>query len=244
MQLKKVKQFLSIKAKQAIGYIWKSRQQERKIFIHREGLFRSCSDLPFDIFIACSEHGQYEKLIRQGTFTQADLIEAWSNIQLEYIDLIEEPETLYIAHLERDIRILHHRISTVETTCYLLGIVYDERLVDCLKDFGYNYDFSPTDKKKNENSLGAISNRLSKPRLDLEMKSAEYTELTKNRTGNEKPTEKYFKSLLSKLAKFQGQTIIRPKDIMTDEFCLLFREYVEDYNQQKKAIEHGSKRHY
>lgn len=207
-------------------------------------MYRTCSELSFDKFMACTCHGKYELLVKRGTYTQADLIEAWSGIQLEYIDLIEEPETLYIANLERDIRILHYRISTVETTCYLLRIVHDERLVQCLRDFGYNYDFDPADPKKNENSFGAINNRLSKPRLDLEIKTGEYNELTKNRSTSEKPSEKYFKSLLSKLAKFQGQTIIRPKDIMTDEFCLLFREYVEDINQQNKAIENGNKRHH
>jgi len=209
------------------------------------GLYHTCSELSFDRFIACSVRGEYEQLIKKGNFSQADLIEVWSNIQLEYIDLIEDVETMYIAQLERDIRLLHYHISTVETTCYLLSIIYDDQLVKCLKDFGYNYDFAPDNPKKNENSLGAISNRLSKPRLDFEIKTNEYTELTKNRSSNEKPTEKYFKSLLSKLARFQHQSFIRPKDIMTDEFCLLFREFVEDNNQQKKAIEaNGNKRHH
>ena len=248
MRLQIIKQYLSTRLKRARGFLWRKSRRGRKTFTQREELFLSCNELPFDRFIKCSVKGDYEQLIRPGAKKQyqlPDLLELWANIQLEFIDLIEEQETLYLLKLEQQMLILHHQIVTTETTCYMLEMIYNEDLVNCLHELGYNYDFSPTDFKKNTNSLGAINNRLAPLRLQLEMKKIEYEELTKNKSDGERPTEKFYSKMLTRLAKFMGVHVLRAKDITTAEYCSIFREYVEDINEQKKLAEkHGSKRHY
>lgn len=245
MRLRIIKQYLFTRLKQAIGSLWKKMRPGRKTSTLQAGLYPTCDELPFDRFIQCSVHGNYEALIKSGTHSHADLVELWSNIQLEYIDRIEEQETLYMVKLERDIRVLHHQISTVETTCYLLSIIHDARLVQCLVDLGYNYDFDPEDPKKNSNSLGAIKNRLAPLKLKYQVKCIEYEELNRNKSVGEKPSEKFFKMMLVRLAKFMGVALIRAKDITTGEYCDLFREYVNEIDHQKKIAEsNGSKRNH
>jgi len=245
MLLKKAKQFLFIRLKQAIGSLWKRMRQGRKTSIQRAGLYLTCDEFPFDRFIQCSVHGKYELLIISGQHSQGDLLEAWSNIQLEYIDRIEEEETLYIVNLEKDITLLHHQITTTETTCYLLSMIYDEKLVQCLHELGYNYDFEEGNDKMNANSLGAIKNRLAPLKLKYQVKCIEYEELQKNKSVGEKASEKFYKMMLVRLAKFMGVPLIRAKDITTGEYCDLFKEFVSDINHQKKIMEeHGHKRNH
>ena len=245
MRLPIKKQSSFSRLKQVIGNLWKKLRPGRKTSIQQEGLYRTCDELPLERFIQCSVHGKYDLLIKHGSYSQADLVEAWSAIQMEYIDRVEEQETLYTIRLAKEISLLHHQISVTETTIYLLGIMYRPELVQCLKDLGYDYDFDPSDPSKYKNALGAVQNRLAPLKLRFQVKSIEFEELNKNKSSGEKPTEKFFKTMLVRLAKFQGVALIRAKDLTTGEYCDLFLEYVNDINQQKKALEsHGNKRNY
>lgn len=179
-------------------------------------------DLPMRVFVACIVDSDLSGLLIEGSATDADLMEAWSNLYAQYVDLLGDAETEYTLYLQRDIALLTHKITAIECALNILAIRHEDLVVIALKDFGIDTSQLYIGNHKYAQELKRISIQLARFRLELKEKENELAE----RDGDDKEpvTKAYFTKILSRLSKYQGYPL-RINELTIGEFAAHLKEY-------------------
>lgn len=192
-------------------------------------LYRHCSQLPLDRFIACLVDNDLSQLVIKGNPSKDQLSFAWQAIYIEYIQLNQSNEALYSIRLQSEIELLSDEIQRVEEILYFLrpemlpfcnGM--EAELVNILKYYGYRQviDFT-TDYSR---TLTAIRNKLNPKKLRLESRIAELANyMDSKNTGT--PDRSVFETNLIRMSRFQGYAI-RAKEVTVSEYVTIFKECI------------------
>lgn len=220
------------------GRIWSKKKLYSLVSPRQEELYQDLS-LPLDRFIKCIVQGDLTALIISGKHSGEKLALAWGIIYNKYLDANYENDTIYPLQLKKEITLLDCYITDVELCLFFIYNLYPirhEGLEECLKNLGHKLKAPYSDATSLNNALFIIRNRLGRKKLDLTTKIKElnlYIEAHKN----DEVTDKYFTSILSRLAKYQGVAIIKSKDITVQEFITLLTEYLNYYKQNEDGEE-------
>lgn len=206
-------------------------------------LHTSIDDLLLSKFIACLCKQEYTQLVIDGEATLPDLLEAWSNLYAQFLDLMGDSESEYMLQLQKEIGLLTFKISTVQSILEVLWIIHDDRLVEVLKAFGFDTRKLTRDNGEYRKELTRISNRLAKFRLRLQERTNELIAYQDSKgEGEEKETinETYFTKQLARLSRFQGYRL-RANEITVAEFGAVFKEYLNHFKAKHKTFDDGEK---
>ena len=220
------------------GHIWSKKKLYSSESSQQEELYQDLS-LPLDRFIKCIVQGDLTALIIKGKHSGEKLALAWGIIYSKYLDANYENDSVYPLQLKKEITLLDSYITEVEICLYFISNIYPlrhEGLEECLKGLGHKLKAPYSDAASLNNALFIIRNKLGRKKLDLTTKIKElslYIEAHKN----DEVTDKYFVSILSRLAKYQGVALIRSKDITVQEFITLLSEYLNYYKQKEDGEE-------
>lgn len=218
--------------KQIVGSIWKSKKLKIRASIQPVELFRTCNHCPLDVFIKCLVDSDLTSLVKSGQPSIGDIVEAWTSIYYEYIDLNKDNEVAYILNLQKQISLLHQKIEEVSSIVKFLEMalepqwtdIYRPELVEILKGHGLNYAFDLNIPDQYRQNLETISIELSSDKLNLEMLSKEYTDYLATHEDSTIKAE-YFETMLIRLAHYKRVMIIRTNDLTVKEFVLLVKDY-------------------
>lgn len=230
-QLKTLAMFSYTKMRMA-GSTWLKRQLVCLGLLPRVVLYQDLS-LPLSLFIRCIIDSDLTALIIKGKPEQNDLVLAWTSIYKQYIDLNYENESVYIVNLEREIALLKTLVSEVETALYFLAITYHEGCIRVLKENGFKDVI--TEENKDE-VLPVMQNKLTFKKLTLASKEQEHKDYVAAHAGEE-ISESYFIKTLMRIAKFQGVSIIRTKDINVKEYIIYIKEYLKYVEEKANQLD-------
>ncbi|MES2620575.1 MAG: hypothetical protein V4615_06975 [Bacteroidota bacterium] len=199
-------------------------------------LYQDCYELPLSVFLDCLLYQQFDKLCIEGEAPQEELLEKWANIYAEYLDLSEAFEAHYIFQLQKETLLIHQTITEVDTSLIYLGTVYDERLVNIIRDNGFKIKLDPDNMEAYDIELKRVGAKLAPLRLKL---SEKQTEIDSYQTSKAEDTmdKKFFVTMLNRLAKFQGGGVIDARQIMTANYILLCKDYVEHIGRQSRKAD-------
>ncbi len=196
-------------------------------------LYDDIHKLPLSLFITCITESKFDVLIIEGNPSQADLVECWSNIWFQYIDLNEDNESIYILQLKKEITILENRIKIIECCLFCLKIVNSQNLINTLKDYGVTV--LPFDNPGYQQSLTRAEALLAPKKLQLKEKVKE-VELHEESKEGGTIDRSYFDKMLIRLSKFQHYHIDKQK-VMVSEFVMLMREYLVFVRSTQKTLD-------
>lgn len=203
--------------------------------------YSKCEDCPLNVFIECLVEGNLKSLIISGEPTSEELAIAWAEIYSEYCDLNADNEQMYILTLQKEIILLNHEITEVETVIYFLSPVMlpyskdkKSELLSIIQKYDYDFKLDESALDYTE-QLEVIVNSLAPKKLQLLMKTRELDTYVAEKQ-NDSIDKNYFKKWLRILATFQKCVIIRPKDITVEDFVLMIKEFY-DYHTQKENVE-------
>jgi hypothetical protein len=195
-------------------------------------LITRIEDLRLDKFIDCMCDQSLSVLVISGTPAPADLLEAWSNLYSQYLDILDDSETLYMLHLQRDVELLQFKIVTTEAIIRVLDFFHVEQLVDQLKGFGWNCSKLTMGNPGYTQALKVILSKLAPLKLNLKSKTDELIDYYKDKT-QDTISRQFFAKQLSRLSKYQGYPI-RPKQTMVPEYVAVLKDYLNINTKQPK----------
>jgi len=213
-----------------------------RILTARESEPKCCDDyevLTFDKFIKVSVSGDLSALIISGVPNQHQLFLSWIKIQSDYYTLINSKEHLRQVKLAAKMEALNLKINFVTEICGVLQSWYDVRLVKCLQNFGYSYEYAPeTYLKDIDRTLIELQN----DNFKLQLAKNEY-EKEQNRPGksHEKPTKNSFMKDLYAIEKYRQQRY-PPDKLTVYEFGMFRNELVEYSEAMREQTERNTRK--
>src|SRR6478736_5037048 len=110
--------------------------------------FKSCSDLPLEIFIQILVHDDKTLIYSRPNkpwYKPVDLQELWDSIFLEYIELSNDDRSRAVLELQKEIATLSHKLFIIQEAVTLLSQIEDvagyQPTISILKTYGFNYQF-------------------------------------------------------------------------------------------------------
>lgn len=163
------------------------------------------------------------------------------NIFSEYIDLMEDAEAKYLMRMQSDLSILGEQIIEVDTAFHLLAITYDERLIEHLKEFDIVLDLSEdeflNDHQAYIEALAKASDQIANLRHQFSTLEKDYNSAINSKEGGPIMDDMFFTKMLRRLATYTHTPVIRAEDLYTDEYVLLYKDFVEWVEANSKHIE-------
>ncbi len=216
--------------------------QETKAFPDSEPLILcgSVRDLWLSDFITCSVDKDYKVLIQSGTPTPEQLLDCWFNIVSQYYVLIKSKEAKKYVELEAKIKRFKIKIMNVECLIYALQSAYHEELADCLRIWGYEYDFTPESIGKD---ITKIIAKLGNDKTRLAVAESEYDDYLEakkqNADSTTTTTREYYDDMLMTISlHYKVNPFYRAETIKTSEFALMcnqYSAYVKQVNDKSHA---------
>lgn len=183
--------------------------------------FDSC-ELPLWNFVQVVTKGELSPLIIEGNPSDEQLIAAWDSIFTEYCDIMASKGQTYVLHIQREIKHIESKLTIMQLCIDRLQISYYEPAIEVLKEYGFDYPYTP------ESMFEDLTNTIAEAQyliVQKEVKQAEYQKYLEGQKG-EIASEQDYIDILSTLSKHQGYPL-RIKDLSV-------REYVSIFNQYKK----------
>ena len=194
-------------------------------------IYHHCNELPLYIFINCTCDKDYRGLVKYGKATEADINRAWELIYSEYSDTSGNPTTKLLIQLSKDISWHEAKLRACALALKVLQHVPDQRCINVLKGYGYNYPFDITNPEQYAQSLDIIATRLQSVSFLIQQKTAEYQRESKGVSG--KPmTREGFDVILATISKHSGIKISDLKKETVSEFIA----YRKNYEREMEAI--------
>lgn len=187
-------------------------------------LIESIEDLRLDQFIDCICDQKLNVLVIEGQPSDVDLLECWANLYSQYLDILDDSETLYMLHLERDVELLRYKIVTAEAIVKVLQKTYVGQLVEVLKMLKFSTVGIKQGHSGYNHSLAKVEAKITPLKLKLEQKSGELTEYYKDK-GEDKVSRQFFRTQVSRLSKYQGYPL-RPAKTLVPEYVAVLRDYL------------------
>jgi hypothetical protein len=200
-------------------------------------LIERIEELRLDQFIDCICDQKLQVLILSGEPSAADLLECWSNLYAQYLDILDDSETLYIIQLQKEVGLLQHKILLAEAIIKVLRFMHVEQLVQDLKELGFPIVNLKQGHSGYEHALKRIEGRLAPLRLKLQGKEEELTEYYRDKQEGA-ISRQFFIRQLSRLSKYQGYPI-RPRDTMVPEYVAILKDYLTQNTKTNTDGEEG-----
>lgn len=182
--------------------------------------YRSCTELPLWNFIQVVTTGTLTPLIISGMPTDAELSEAWNDIFTDYCDMTTSKNQTYVLQLVREIKGIELQITIINTCIERLKLSYLPEVCDILREYGFNYEYTPDTMLNDILSTVAEGSYLS---VQLGVKRSEYDKYLASQES-QNATENDYDEILSELSKFQGYHL-RSKDLSVSEYVSIFNRF-------------------
>jgi hypothetical protein len=186
---------------------------------------------------ACICEQNFSVLVVKGNPDDITLIECWSNLYAQYLDILGDAEIMYVLQLESEIEQLNFKIITTEGILLTLDFFHVSDLVETLKLFGFDTRYLIQGNPQYNHSLLKIKGRLAHLKLKLELKRKERDQITLE-DAQEIVTRDRLQRQRARLSKFQGYPI-KPTKTFVPDYIAILKEYLsqfklkEDGNEQK-----------
>jgi hypothetical protein len=174
-------------------------------------------------------------LIVSGEPSEIDLLECWSNLYSQYLDILGDTETMYIITLQRECEQTNTKIVITEAILNVLEFIHVQSLVDQLKSYGWDTKYLKQGHSNYSQAINKIKGRVQFLKLRMEEKSNELTNYYK---GQEEQTvsRSFFSKQLARLSKFQGYPI-KPNKTYVPEYVAILKEYLSQFKPQDDGSE-------
>jgi hypothetical protein len=160
-------------------------------------IYRSCRELPLDIFIDVSINGNLSLLDKNYDPTSDlspapvpfDILnEVWSDLNLEYTELMDNGtmKTLLIHGIDSEV--LKSKFMIISTLVQALGVVYDKEMVDMLKDYGYKFSFDHSQPEKYYKDLSRVTTLSKNLLVQITLKEGEVQKLKPDTSERKDPS--------------------------------------------------------
>jgi hypothetical protein len=184
------------------------------------------------IDLVCDQ--KYSVLIIEGNPSEVDLLECWSNIYSQYLDILGDTETLYLITLQSEVERLNFKITSTEAAIKILRLLHVQSLVDILKSFSFDTRNLTAGHAGYEHALVRINSKLNPLKMRLDQKTQELRSYYKDQK-NDTVSRSFFAKQTARLSKYQGYPI-KPNKTMMDEYVAILKEYLSQF----KPVEDGS----
>lgn len=197
----------------------KSYAKDLQLTSSQSQVWDSC-ELPLWNFIQVITTNSLQPLIIKGNPTDQQLATAWSDIFAEYCDIYQSKNQTYVLHLQREIAHLTYKLQVIQVCIDRLIISYYEPAIAELRDYGFNYEYTPDTMLEDLQSTIAEAQYLV---VQKGVKEGEYKKyIEANAESEVKETD--YDDILGELGKFQGYHI-RSKDLSVREYVSIFNRY-------------------
>jgi hypothetical protein len=163
-------------------------------------------------------------LVVSGSPSDVDLIECWSNLYAQYLDILGDAETIYLLQLEAEIEQLNFKIVTTEGIISMLRFFHVSLLVDTLKGFGFNTKSLTLGNSSYEHGLNQILGKLAHLKLKLDIKRKELAQITEEEKESTVTRERLITQRM-RLSKFMGYAI-KPTKTYVPEYVAILKDYL------------------
>lgn len=168
--------------------------------------FKSCSDLPLEIFIQILVHDDKSLLYSRPNkpwYKPVYLQELWDSIFMEYIELSNDDRSKAILELQKEIATLSHKLFIIQQSVTLLSQIQDvsgyQLTIGILKTYGFNYKFT------NETLINDLRKTVKSAKQLIIKRDQFKSELEDiNKNEQEKATEKDFYVHLANISEAMG----------------------------------------
>jgi hypothetical protein len=204
-------------------------------------LYRSL-EIPLDRFIRVYCEDDFLALIIDNKEPAPDieeLMEAWSDIFLDYVDANGDNETRHKVNLQTQHAIYSARYDRAKGFISILQIMYVQAALDELRTVPAFEDaeLDPADQSAYFERLNIYNNRTAEIKIDRDLAAIELAEMIANeQKGEVKKAEKsHFLNILSRIATYKKVAVIHTRELTTAEFCAMFAEYLDYINALKAS---------
>lgn len=188
-----------------------------------------------DQFIACMCHSNLDVLVVQGEATAEQKAEAWANLFYEYCDLAESHETKYRARLIAEITLDKKRNEIVQEWVNILSVTYSEKIAECIRTVGYDFELKPEDPAQYLADLTRISAELSTSRLHVRIKEAELNAIIENQSTHDSVEEKYFSTIIFRINNYAKREAVNGQTTVQN-YCAALRDFVASIEHLRKTM--------
>ena len=136
--MRKVRERLwhSIPLRMAFGRSLKQNCSKNQLF--PSNLYHRCNETPLSVFIDCVCDKDYNKLVKHGRASKADIARAWEFIYSEYTDISGSASAKALLNLAKDISFHDSKLKAVGLCLKVLQHYPDTRCINVLNGYGYN----------------------------------------------------------------------------------------------------------
>lgn len=194
--------------------------------------YRNISDLPLSRFIDVLVDQNIYALIITGKPSDIELLEAWSDIQIQYADAIKDNETRMLATLGKELNRLKITHQQILDAIKVLKNYYTPQFANMLnKLLSTSFKFDVRLKEDYDNDLKRAANRSKGIMIAIQLKQKAYDAMrTKFGTSDQKVTREYFQGILITLSDFVQYRV--GDNIAVFEFC----DRIRRLNQHNETI--------
>lgn len=222
-QTRKTRRFIFLRL--VISLIFKkSKQPQVKIFQEQLNLSYHINEVLLSVFIDCLIDKDYKGLVKSGTATESDILQAWESVFNEYIEKSGTKNYFRILSLYRIIGKNKTKLLQIKSYLYILRHRHNENCIKNLKDLGYKFEYSA---ESIESDLNKIESNIKTIIIENLKKEKELSELQNEYKGKEIDKE-YFTNQLMILWKWKGGEIIRANNITVSEYLALLNLYIKE----------------
>jgi hypothetical protein len=177
-------------------------------------------------------------LVISGNPSDIDLIECWSNLYAQYLDILGDSETMYLVMLEWEVEFLEYKITTGGAIVKVLEFFHIDALVQELKRLRFETKNLVPGSPHYSHALAKVLSKIQFFKLKLEEKQ---NELKQYAIEDKEAivTRIKLQQQRARLSKFQGYPI-KPTKTYVPEYVAILKEYLshyklkEDGDQQKR----------
>jgi hypothetical protein len=175
-------------------------------------------------------------LVISGKPTDMELLEAWSNIQIQYADAIKDNETRMLATLGKELNRLKTNHHQILKAIDLLKRYYTPQFVKILNSLLHtSFKLDVRIPEDYDNDLKRAFNRSKGIKMNIDLKQAAYDAMTKKSASSSSGitvTREYFQGILITLSDFVQYRV--GDNITVFEFCDRIRR-LNQHNEKNKA---------
>lgn len=201
-------------------------------------LYDDIFELPFSIFIDIVCNEDYQLLVINGKADHEQQLDTWQKIYSQYLDLLEDSETIYILEQTSDLSLLAQKINEIEFSLYFLSANYDSRLVNIIRKNGISVNLNAEDQQNYLTEIKRIKGRLAPLKFQLQELSSEVASYHRSNRDTYVAERKSFYLILQKLARYQKVAVINPKEISTGQYVIMLKDYIQ-FQSRSKTVNYG-----
>lgn len=210
---------------------WKLIQLKRKVTKHLN-LYVNLNDLPLDCFIDCIIDKDYQRLIKTGTATENELLNAWENLFIEYCEKTDTVDYKTKFKLQKELGENQSKLLAINSCLFALTIRYSQFFIDVLINLGYKYEFNYSNQDDFLNDLEKVSSNKKSIEFNILSLNKKLDEILIKESKQPPISRQYFDDFLTVLAKWKQVVVIRATEITVTDFLSMSKLYSTEINKQ------------